>query len=159
MATYSILDQRMSSKLHRRYVRGTTFEQAQQRITRATEVLVDGTLTRERYDALCMNAEGDIEAAVAELATLVESAPVARALPNLDTVLVKVGGWAESLLKARIPTQREILGQLIEQVTVRRNGPKRRRLGPDYYDVEITWTELGRSLRDVDAALAKAAAA
>lgn len=131
-------------------------EWARQRMTRATEMLVDGTLARDRYDALCTKAEADRRSGARRPWSSRHRWP--ERSPTW-TVLVKVGGWAESLLRARTPTQREIVGQLIERVTAPRNGPKRRWLGQDYYDVEIVWTEPGRALRDVAKALTAVRAA
>jgi hypothetical protein len=71
-------------------------ERARQRITRGTEMLTDGDIARDRYDAVCTKAEVDISAAEAELATL-SGETLIRPLPDLDGVLARVGGWAQPL--------------------------------------------------------------
>ncbi len=118
-------------------------ERARQRITRGTEMYVDGHLDRPAYEALCAKARADMESADAELGRLRGVEP-ARSLPPLDVVLQAAGGWASAFRDVSVSDQREVLGVLIDQVT-----PERIRRAK--YRVRISWTPIGEALSQATA--------
>jgi DNA invertase Pin-like site-specific DNA recombinase len=117
-----------------------TAAQARQRLLRATEMYVDGKLARDAYEPLCEKARAELETATAALQCLEPPAHSSPELPPLAAVLADLGGWAPTLAAADVPTQRDVLVQLVQAVT-----PVRVRRG--HYRVEITWTPLGDALR------------
>ena len=121
---------------------------SRQRIARATEMYVDGNLTRANYDALCAKNSADIEAAEAELARL-RSASATPTLPPLDGVLREVGGWASALRNADTADRREVLKVLVASVV-----PER--VGYGKYAVRIDWTPTGEALRRASEAMSSA---
>ena len=126
-----------------------TAEQARRRITRGTEMYVDGNLDRAAYEALCEKARADLDSAAAELARLRGHQP-APTLPPIDDVLRDAGGWSEILRGADVPAQRAVLAELIETVA-----PIKVAYGR--YTARITWTPLGEALRELAARLRAAA--
>jgi hypothetical protein len=120
-------------------------------MTRATEMYVDGDLDRANYEALCDKARADLEASETELARLREARPEP-ALPTLDAVLGEAGDWAAALESADVPSQRDVLGALIDRVVPRR-------ISRGKFEVEISWTPLGEGLRQLTGATASTSAA
>jgi site-specific DNA recombinase len=119
----------------------STIERSRKRVTRATELFVDGNVDKPAYDALVAKAREEIAAADAELADLQPSLTKAQnALPPLESVVVAAGSWATVLEGADIDAQREVLAVLVDRIV-----PIRER--PGVYRVEITWTPLGEALR------------
>src|SRR5207249_4685493 len=87
---------------------------ARERMLRATEMLVDGGLAREQYDALIARQTITVEAAEAEIARLRAKGAPAPTLPELDAVLAQAGGWA-AILRGTSPTaQRALLAELVD---------------------------------------------
>ncbi len=116
-------------------------ERSRQRITRATELLVDGTIERQAYDDLVAKARADMEAAESELPSLRrEPGTIGPKLPPIEQVLASAGSWASVLDGADVAAQREVLAVLVERIVAVR---ERQNL----YRVDITWTLLGQVLR------------
>jgi site-specific DNA recombinase len=116
-------------------------QRARQRITRATELLVDGTIERDAYDDLVAKARTDAEVADAELVTMSRAMKrAAPKLPPLADVLAAAGSWTSVLQGADVVAQREVLAVLLERVVA-----ERERQG--VYRVDLTWTPLGVALR------------
>lgn len=136
-------------------------ERAEQRrakwATARSEAYADykaGELTKAEYDDLRATAGGEIEdaerEATAARAALAEAgAVIERVLPKLATVLATLGGWRAAFDEAGTAERRAVLAALIERVEP---VPVRRGV----YRVRIAWTPLGRSLRKVALALARA---
>ena len=122
---------------------------ARRRLTDAAVLLVDGMIDKAGYERLRDKAQADLEGADAELARLrgEDGAPT---LPPLDRVLREVGGWAAALRSADTPSQREVLGAMIETLVPHR-------LDGGAYRLEIAWTSTGHLLRQLSAALGRAA--
>src|SRR5262249_8380777 len=113
-------------------------QQARQRLTQATEMVVDGVLDKDGYDGLVAKARADLDAADAELARLTGT-PAQEPLPALGDVLAALGGWAAALSTADIPAQRDVLAVLVDHIIPMR-------LVRGKYDVEIAWTLAGAAL-------------
>jgi hypothetical protein len=120
---------------------------ARRRITRATELFVDGSVDREAYDALVAKAREELAAAESDLALIRRDTTVAPVLPPLETVLQIVGGWTTALISADVFEQRDVLSVLVERVIPHRVGTGR-------YEVDIQWTPLGALLRSPPSASA-----
>ena len=116
-----------------------------QRMTRATEMYVDGHLTRQAYDDLTRKAHLELGAAETALAEL-RSMGTTSALPPLDEVLTLFGGCSAVLRGTDSLGQHEVFKPLIEHVVAHRQHAGR-------YDVEIRWTPLGQALRTAARAL------
>jgi hypothetical protein len=102
-------------------------------------VSVGGAFDRAGYDLARDSAQADLEAAQAEIDRIQPAAPTV-ALPPVDDVLRKLGGWSLVLQGGDIAAKRDVLGLLIERAT-----PVR--IGFGKYDVQIEWTALGKGLR------------
>jgi hypothetical protein len=113
-------------------------KRAQERLSKAAILFVDGALDRAGYDLARDSAQADFEAAQAEIDRIQPAAPTV-ALPLLDDVLRQLGGWSLVLKGGDIAAKRDVLGMLIERVT-----PVR--VGYGKYDVQIEWTALGNAL-------------
>jgi DNA invertase Pin-like site-specific DNA recombinase len=124
--------------------------QARDRLTRATELYVDGNLDKDGYDGLCNKARADLNCAEAEALNM-RGAAISAGLSPLDVVLGAMGGWAAALHSSDVAVCREILEKLIDRVV-----PVRTEWGQ--YSAEITWTPLGEGLRRVVAAVGESAA-
>jgi hypothetical protein len=115
-------------------------QRARQRITRATELLVDGTIERQAYDDLVAKARADADAAETELAAVSRSHQLSQVkLPSIDQVLAIAGGWANVLDGADVDAQREVLSVLVARIVAVRERP-------GVYRVELLWTPLGEAL-------------
>ena len=117
-------------------------ERARERLRRAGLLLVDGTLSKEDYQALRQRVERDLAGAEAEIERLRAEGPAAPTLPDLDTVLTMLGGWACAWRSAQVVEQREVISALVERVVPRK-------VSRGQYAVEITWTPLGKALQGV----------
>ena len=116
-------------------------EQARKRLADAALLLIDGTLDRAGYDAARIKIEVYARAAQDEIERL-EAENRAPTLPDLDTVLASVGGWASLLVQGDIEAQRRVLAEVIERLT-----PVKVRHG--HWRAEITWTTTGDALRQL----------
>jgi site-specific DNA recombinase len=119
-------------------------EQARSRLTTAAVLFADGDIDKTGYELLRDKAQGDLQAATAELERLHVVAPVA-ALPPLETVIAAAAGWEAVMRDSDIAAQREVLATLIERV-------EPVRVSRGQYRVTITWTPLGDALRAVSVA-------
>lgn len=117
-------------------------EKSRQRITRGTELLVDGSIDKGAYDELVAKARRDADAAEIELAELNASKPTAPKLPPIDQVLTAAGSWAAVLAGADVRAQRDVLALLIGRIV-----PVRESRG--VYSAALTWTPLGVGLQVV----------
>jgi len=114
---------------------------SRQRITRATELLVDGTIERQAYDDLVSKARTDMEAAESQLPSLRrETGPPRPKLPPLEQLLTAVGSWATVFAGADVVAQREVLAVMVDRIVATRERQ-------NVYRVDITWTPLGEALR------------
>ncbi len=119
-------------------------QRARQRIKRATELLVDGTIERDAYDDLVTTARADAESADRELATIDHASKRGRPrLPPLDDVVKAAGSWTTILQGGDVEAQREVLAPLVERVVAVRERP-------GVYRAELAWTSLGQALRMAD---------
>lgn len=118
-------------------------EQARRRMTRATEMYVDGDLARADYEAVRDKARAELDAAVAQLEQFGGPVKSAATLPSMDDAIRAAGGWKKLLAHGNVVAQREVLLHLIERVIPHR-GPRR-----GQYTVHITWTALGNQFRQV----------
>jgi DNA invertase Pin-like site-specific DNA recombinase len=110
-------------------------ERSRQRISRGTELFVDGSIQREEYDELVARARAEGATAEAALGE-VRRAPVRQTLPPLSEVLRAARSWSEILKESDVVAQREVLERLVDQVVAHRERV-------NVYRVEITYTSLG----------------
>lgn len=111
-----------------------------------------GLITKQEYDEIRDRAQGEIDAAEQDLATLRrrladEGEQTERALPRLAVVLARLGSWTDALADNDTARTRALLSELIvrvEPVKVTRGR----------YRARIAWTDRGRALRKVARALA-----
>jgi hypothetical protein len=113
---------------------------ARARVTKATEMFVDGAIDRAAYDALLDKARTDLNSAEAELATLRIDTPSVLTLPTLDEALRLAGSWSAALGHSDLTAQRDVLALIVQRIT-----PRRVKRG--IYQVDIAWTPLGQTLR------------
>jgi hypothetical protein len=121
---------------------------AQQRLQALTYKLIDQAIDDETYRTMKTDIERTRDAARAELQRL-RGARARPALPLLDHVLGRIGGWEEALGKFDVAHQREILGELIERVVPIRTSRQRGRGTPYGHEVKIDWTDQGEALRKI----------
>lgn len=107
----------------------------QQRLTDAALLLLDGTLDRAGYDRVVMRGQEVVPALEAEVRRL-DVEPRARVPPSVAEIQQLRGAWRLE----DIPIRRRILGLLVAGVEVER-------VGFGQYEVTITWTALGETLR------------
>jgi site-specific DNA recombinase len=120
-----------------------TIERSRKRITRATELFVDGTIERGAYDDLVRQARADAETASSALdAARLGSNCQVPDLPPIDEVLNAAGGWATVLQGGDSPAQRDVLGMLIEKAVAVRERP-------GLYRVDLEWTPFGETLKSL----------
>jgi hypothetical protein len=112
---------------------------ARERIKRLALLFADQELDREGYDLGRAQAQADLAAAEAELDKLRPSEPEP-ALPSLDELLSRVGGWRDILAGDDIVEQREVLAMLVSRVTCERIGFGR-------FTVSLKWSPTGERLR------------
>jgi hypothetical protein len=114
-------------------------EQARSRLTRAAVLFADGDIDKAGYELLREKAQGDLQAATAELDRfhVIESN---MALPLLETVLVAAAGWDAAFRDGELAPQRDVLAALMDRAVPVRVGRGR-------YGVEVTWTPLGEALQ------------
>lgn len=117
-----------------------------QRLTRAVELYTDGDLDKMGYEGLREKVYGELRSVEEELTRLRGTEHSLRELPSIDDVLQLTGTAGVALRDAATPEKREVLRHLIERVV-----PRRLKRGT--YRVEITWTPLGNSLRELIAQL------
>jgi hypothetical protein len=111
-------------------------ERSRQRISRGTELFVDGSIDRAAYDELVARARSEGATADNALAE-VRRQPVRQpSLPPLADVLRAMRGWAVTLKESDVIAQREVLARLVEKVVAYRERV-------NVYRVEITYTSLG----------------
>jgi hypothetical protein len=116
-------------------------ERSRQRISRGTELFVDGSIQREEYDELVARARAEGAAAEAALGE-VRRAPVRQTLPPLSEVLRAARSWSEILKESDVVAQREVLERLVDQVVAYRERV-------NVYRVEITYSALGSLFCDM----------
>ena len=112
---------------------------AKDRLGRLATMYADEVIDREGYEAGRDRALADLKAAEQALAELGAEAPEPIDWPALEEALRQAGGWSGALEQSDLGSQRDVLGLLIDTLTV-----ERRRFG--VYDVRITWSPLGRLL-------------
>jgi DNA invertase Pin-like site-specific DNA recombinase len=118
-------------------------DRARQRITRATDLLVDGAIDRAAYNDLVGRAQTDIAHAESELALAVRANGPARPhLPPLSRVVSEVAEWSTALADEDVIVQRELIAKLLDQVVAVREKSR-------VYRVEIVWTPLGQALQSL----------
>lgn len=116
-------------------------ERARTRLRRATDLFVDGQLSKADYDDKSAREQAALNAAVTELERLRGLTPKAAAtLPPLQEVLAKARGWAEGLRAFDVPAQRAVLAEVVDHVI-----PVRAAFG--VYSPAISWTALGLGLQ------------
>jgi site-specific DNA recombinase len=116
-------------------------ERSRKRITRATELFVDGSVDKPAYDALVAKARDEASAAEKEIADLQPTKSRAQStLPPLESVIAAAGNWVTVLQGAHIEAQREVLAVLVDRIV-----PVRER--PGVYRLDICFTALGDALR------------
>lgn len=94
------------------------------------------------------------DTATVELRRLQGATTTRPALPPLDTVLARIGGWQDALARVDVAHQREILGELIEGVEPIRTERQTGKGTPFGHDVKIDWTPSGDALRELAGAAA-----
>lgn len=114
-------------------------ERAKRRLTDAALLLVDGAIDRAGYEGLRDRVQVDLAAAERQLAD-VRAQVTEPSLPSLDQVLREAGGWAEALARTASAARRDVLSALIEAIV-----PER--VGWGKYEVRITCTPVGETLR------------
>jgi DNA invertase Pin-like site-specific DNA recombinase len=116
-------------------------ERSRKRITRATELFVDGSVDKAAYDALVAKAREDVSAADKEIADLQPTTANSKSmLPPLEGIVAEAGNWITTLQSTNTIAQRKVLGLLVNRIV-----PVRER--PGVYHVEIMWTPLGEVLK------------
>lgn len=116
-------------------------QRSRQRIARATELLVDGTIEKTAYDVIISKSRADAENAQAELKELgLEVRPAKTVMLSIENILSRADKWAAVLGGSDVGLQRDIVAELIEEVVATRQRQ-------NVYTVDITWTAMGRSLR------------
>jgi DNA invertase Pin-like site-specific DNA recombinase len=127
-----------------------SLEQGRKRLARAATMLVDGVLDRAGYDAMRETTEADMAAAAAKLDRLDGAVSAAPVLPPLDEIMAMIGSWKTAMAAADVDLRRQVLVELVAHIdTVKRGHGK--------YDVRISWTTTGETLRSLVATLATAA--
>ena len=114
-----------------------TAQKARDRLKNAALLLVDGSLDKDGYQAVKVQAESDLERAEQEAERL-RGAKTAPALPDADAALAMLDDLATAWRDGTIEARREVLAALVERIV-----PER--VGRGQYRVEIEWTEIGRS--------------
>lgn len=109
-------------------------ERAHKRLQDAAMLLVDRVLDRNGYDALRGGTR---------------RAPT---LPPFDQVMTELASWSDVLAGLDTRAQREVISELIEQITPEPTGRRGK------YNVRIVWTPVGDALRRLGAAASKAGA-
>jgi DNA invertase Pin-like site-specific DNA recombinase len=112
---------------------------ARERIKRLALLFADGEIDRQGYELGRTQAQADLDAATAELATLRTAEPPS-ALPTLEAALGLAGSWRRVLLEDDTARRRDVLRALVEHVTVER-------VGYGEYRADVAWTETGKHLR------------
>ncbi len=110
-------------------------------ITKAVTRFVSGEIDRPSYDIASARLQADVDAVQKELDRL-SALRLEPDLPDLDEVLRTLrvaGGWTKILHDSDLGARRKVLACLIERVQ-----PIRRGYGK--YDVDITWTAVGKLL-------------
>jgi DNA invertase Pin-like site-specific DNA recombinase len=131
-------DPQETTRAERRRVAEQAAARARERLRSAALLFADRELDRQGYELVREQATADLAAAERELAAAT-SGPREPRLPPLERVLGDAASWAADLQGSDVPVQREILRQLVDQVTYRR---------PRYAQHEacITWTALGLAI-------------
>jgi DNA invertase Pin-like site-specific DNA recombinase len=110
---------------------------ARTRLARAAERLAIGDLDPDGYELVRDAAEADLGAATAAA----DGARAVPALPPLPSVLERAHAWCAALASGGVRAQREVLGELVDRVDPRW-------IEPGAYEVDVTWTALGRAVLD-----------
>lgn len=119
----------------------TEAERARERLRRATDLFVDGQLTKADYDDKSARERAALEATEAEIARLGATFEVAQPkLPSLETVLARARGWDDVLQQGEVPATRAILVELVEGVVPIK-------VAYATYRVRIAWTSVGAALQ------------
>jgi hypothetical protein len=114
-----------------------SLDRTRQRLARATDLLAAGDLELSDYQLVRGALQNELDRAQSQQ----RAAPVCKPLVPLATVLERVPSWSGALESSDTRSQREVLGQLIEQLVVRR--PHR-----GAYRIDISWTPLGAAIRE-----------
>ncbi len=124
---------------------------AKHELAKAGRLLVNG-VDRVVFEALRDEQLQHLERIAAERERLgaARMAPSPR-LPSLDTVLSSAGGWSAVLRGVDLQLQRQVLDPLVASVRMRR-------VGFGAYEVEVSWTEVGQWLVDLNAQVTQDAA-
>jgi DNA invertase Pin-like site-specific DNA recombinase len=107
--------------------------QARRRLTQGTILLVDAVISPEEYAGLRDQAQRDLAAAAAELATLPTPVTAPR-LPPWESLAPLLQHWEHTFSAGSLAAQRAVLPELVEQVVLAR-------------PAVIHWTPIGQHLR------------
>jgi len=121
---------------------------ARQRLARANDLFVDGSMPKDQYDESCRRYADEIDAGERELATLVAPKP-AHDFPTLDAILRRSGGMIAALDADGVAGRRGVLRELILAI-------RPRRVGHNRYETDIARTPAGDALATLAGGLASA---
>lgn len=120
--------------------------QAKKLLGEAAISLVKGDIDKPAYDAAKEQIERDLNASQEELDRLRAEHGVTKqeALPDLEEVLEEAASWGRVFSEGPTAEKRVVLGLLIDRIVPIRDGRGK-------YQADITFTPLGKQLRDVTA--------
>ncbi|HEV2122618.1 MAG TPA: recombinase family protein [Chloroflexota bacterium] len=114
----------------------TIAQTARQRIIAAAEKLLDGTITKDVYDAVTTKAKTELDDAEAEIVRL-KARKTERGMPDVEAVLANAKKWETTIRQGSTAERRTVLSSLVQHA-------RPARLGINEYDVSLTWTPLGQ---------------